>query len=139
MHNISKILDLWRSDADLARDLDLPYPTVAAWRQRGSIPAIYWRSLLRAAKRRRFEQVTADLLANLHAREVGSAPFAGFAEQETSSYVPAAISTADRPRSGAKAGTGHFSRYRHLRRSRFQSAEEIEDHVRALREEWSHR
>jgi DNA-binding transcriptional regulator YdaS (Cro superfamily) len=34
---------------------------------------------------------------------------------------------------------GHFSRYRHLRRDRFKSAEDVEEYIRALREEWSHR
>ncbi|HEY5379233.1 MAG TPA: YdaS family helix-turn-helix protein [Pseudolabrys sp.] len=34
---------------------------------------------------------------------------------------------------------GHFSRHKYLRRDNFRSAEEIEDHIRALREEWSHR
>lgn len=37
------------------------------------------------------------------------------------------------------ARAGHFSRWRHLRRAEFASAEEIVDHVRALREEWDRR
>lgn len=40
---------------------------------------------------------------------------------------------------GAPAGGGHFSQYKHLRRDHFKSAEDVEQHIRALREEWSHR
>jgi DNA-binding transcriptional regulator YdaS (Cro superfamily) len=35
--------------------------------------------------------------------------------------------------------SGHFTRYKHHRRPRFRTAQEIEDHLSALREEWSHR
>jgi DNA-binding transcriptional regulator YdaS (Cro superfamily) len=34
---------------------------------------------------------------------------------------------------------GHFSRYRHVRRDRFKSAEDVARHIRALREEWTER
>lgn len=34
---------------------------------------------------------------------------------------------------------GHFTRFKHLRRDRYKSAEEIEEYIRALRDEWSHR
>lgn len=33
----------------------------------------------------------------------------------------------------------HFSRFRPLRRSRFQTEEELEEHLHALRDEWAHR
>lgn len=36
-------------------------------------------------------------------------------------------------------GEGHFSRWRHLRRTRFRDAEEIVAHIRALRDEWDRR
>jgi hypothetical protein len=36
-------------------------------------------------------------------------------------------------------GRNHFSRFKHLRRTHFQTQEEIERHVRALREEWDRR
>jgi hypothetical protein len=35
--------------------------------------------------------------------------------------------------------TGHFSRFKHLRRSHFTSSAEVVDHVRALRDEWRDR
>jgi hypothetical protein len=138
MQNISELCSLWPSDAELARDLGVPYPTVAAWKQRGSIPASYWRQLLRAATARRLTQVTADLLTDLHARKDSGAPETGFAEEEAPSFTPSAAVT-DVAKGSAKPAAGHFSRFKHLRRMHFRSAEEIEDHVRALREEWSHR
>jgi len=35
---MDEIFEIWPSLADLARDLRLPYPTVASWKQRG-VPA----------------------------------------------------------------------------------------------------
>ena len=46
------IESIWPKFADLAKDLGLPYPTVAAWRQRGNIPAKHDLDLIEAAKRR---------------------------------------------------------------------------------------
>lgn len=43
---------MWPTLADLAKDLGKPYPTVAAWKQRGSIPARYDMALISAAKQR---------------------------------------------------------------------------------------
>lgn len=34
---------------------------------------------------------------------------------------------------------GHFSRYKHIRRDHFKTGEDIERHIRALREEWADR
>jgi len=138
MQNISDLCDLWPSDAELARDLGVPYPTVAAWKQRGSIPAPYWRRFVTAARARKLTQVTADLLADLHARKDTSASAPGFAEEEAPSSMSSAAN-ADETGRCAKPATGHFSRFKHLRRAHFRSAEEIEDHIRALREEWTHR
>lgn len=49
MEHIERI---WPSFAALAADLKLPYPTVAAWRQRGNIPARYDLDLIEAARTR---------------------------------------------------------------------------------------
>ena len=138
MRNVEELCNLWPSDAELARDLGVPYPTVAAWKQRGSIPAPYWRQLVRAAKVRHLSQVTADLLADLHARKDAGASAPGFAEEEAPSFMPSTAVT-DETNGSARRAAGHFSRFKHLRRAHFRSAEEIEDHIRALREEWSHR
>lgn len=34
---------------------------------------------------------------------------------------------------------GHFSRHKHIRRAKFRTAGDVEEHIRTLREEWSHR
>jgi DNA-binding transcriptional regulator YdaS (Cro superfamily) len=60
---------------------------------------------------------------------------------------PAASSVRGRPGSplqiapGAPVdvGSGHFSRFKHLRRSHFATAEQIDEHVDALRDEWARR
>jgi hypothetical protein len=46
------ILTIWPTLADLAADLQKPYQTVAAWKQRGRIPADHDLDLIEAAKRR---------------------------------------------------------------------------------------
>lgn len=43
------------------------------------------------------------------------------------------------PPLSSKKAKGHFSRFKHLRRSHFSSSEEINDHVRSLRDEWDRR
>ena len=138
MQNVENICDLWPSDADLARDMQIPYSTVAAWKQRDSIPAGYWRDLVRAAKVRGLPQVTTDLLAELHARNDSKSVAGGFAENEAASYRSSADATNQTIRPTASE-MGHFTRFKHLRRSNFASAEEVADHVRALRDEWDHR
>lgn len=59
------IAHIWPTTADLAADLGKPYTTVAAWKQRGSIPAKYDMQLVSAAKARG-ETLTYEQLA--HAR-----------------------------------------------------------------------
>ncbi len=46
------IFHIWPKISDLASDLGKPYPTVAAWKQRGRIPADYDLDMIAAAKRR---------------------------------------------------------------------------------------
>lgn len=46
------IFTIWPKMSDLAADLKKPYPTVAAWKQRGSIPAEYDLDLIEAASKR---------------------------------------------------------------------------------------
>jgi hypothetical protein len=135
MKRISDVFSLWPTDADLGRDVGMPYPAVSAWKQRGSIPAAYWRDIIRAARRRGHPEITAELLVDLHAREP-KADRSGFAEEtpfETRAPSPGA---ADKAKSRA---TGHFSRFKHLRTNHFRSAAEIEAYIKKLRDEWSHR
>jgi hypothetical protein len=136
MQNVADIFALWPSDAELARDLGVPYPTISAWKQRGSIPAAYWWHITRAARGRGLGEITADLLARLHARKANDRP-SGFEEDSTSHYAVGL--TAEQEDRGNSDETGHFSRWRHLRRSNFASAQEIAAHIDALREEWERR
>jgi hypothetical protein len=136
MQSVADIYAVWPSDADLARDIGVPYPTAAAWKQRGSIPVAYWRALLAAARKRGHREITANLLVDLHAG--GMAGPAGFAEEERP-YKAADRSSEPESSNDTGRGEGHFSRHKHLRRAYFNTAQEIEDHISALREEWSHR
>jgi len=52
MRPIDDIFDRWETLADLARDVELPYQTVAKWSQRGRIPSEFWGRLIDAASRR---------------------------------------------------------------------------------------
>jgi hypothetical protein len=138
MQNVADIFSIWPTDADLARDIGMSYATVSAWKQRGSIPAAYWRDLIRAARRRGHPEITADLLVDLHAREPTVA-ISGFGEDETRFEPHADAVHRDAEDEAKPKGTGHFSRFKHLRRSHFASAEEISAHISALRDEWDRR
>jgi hypothetical protein len=137
MQRVADIFAIWPTDADLAREIGMSYSTVSAWKQRGSIPVAYWHAILDAAHRRGHLELTADLLVELHAGASGDAR-AGFAEDDAVYKAPPEAS--DRGDNQTKPhGRGHFSRYRYIRRDHFKTADEIEEHIRALREEWSHR
>lgn len=130
MNSVTEIFEAWPNTAEFGRDIGLPYPTVAAWKQRGSIPVVYWRTIIQAARRRGFHEITGDLLIDLHSDEAGQRIPNGFAED-----APPLRDQA--PRAGARQG--HFSRFKHPRRVHFRTAAEIEEHISALRDEWSHR
>ena len=62
------VFSLWPTLALMADDLGKPYPTVASWRQRGSIPARYDLDLIAAAERRG-RKLTLEDLAHARASE----------------------------------------------------------------------
>jgi hypothetical protein len=132
MSDVDTLIKRWPSMAELGRDLDLPYSTVAAWKQRGSIPVTYWRQLVSAARRRGLSDVTSDLLIELHDQTKSPAP-SGFAED------PLQVGEDQWPTENAGHSTGQFSRWKPLRRTHFATSEEIVDHVRGLRDEWDRR
>ena len=138
MRTVSDVISLWPRSIDLARELGISPPRLSDWKNRNSIPVTYWRDLIRAAQKRGHPEITADLLVELHARSQGTGD-AGLGEEERPFRSPAA---ADRQADEGEAkpvGTGHFSRFKHLRRSHFASAEEISAHISALRDEWDRR
>jgi hypothetical protein len=140
MQNVSDIFAAWPSDAEFGRDIGVPYPTVSAWKQRASIPATYWWHIIRAAAQRGHPEITADLLVRLHARKASNGLPSGFAEEEGPSTIAGSVEPLKmEPSPDNGTATGHFSRWKHLRRANFVSSGEIAAHVRALREEWERR
>jgi DNA-binding transcriptional regulator YiaG len=62
MRDITDVFSIWPSQADMARDLGLPYQTVAKWHQRERIPQENWLDVIEAAARREKLVTAADLL-----------------------------------------------------------------------------
>ena len=50
MPALERIFAIWGQLTDMAHDLDLPYQTVAKWKQRGRIPSEAWADVIEAAK-----------------------------------------------------------------------------------------
>lgn len=67
MNTFTDVINRWETVADFAADLCIPYQTGAAWRQRNSIPAQRWGSVVSAAAKRGFFDVTVELLASISA------------------------------------------------------------------------
>jgi hypothetical protein len=144
MQAIADILAAWPSDAELGRDVGVPYSTVSAWKQRGSIPAAYWWAITEAARRRGHPEITAELLSRLHARGQAAASVAALEQgpgmaEEGKPFLAAPSAGPSRASHGDETTPGQFSRWKRLRRSHFASAAEIGSHVEALREEWARR
>lgn len=61
---MKRIFEIWPSLSDMAEEMAKPYPTVAAWKQRNSIPAKYDHELVRCAKARgvhlTYEQIASE-------------------------------------------------------------------------------
>jgi hypothetical protein len=139
MQNVAEIFAAWPSDAEFGRDIGVPYPTVSAWKQRGSIPAAYWWHIVRAAAHRGHPEITADLLARLHARKASDNRPSGFAEEGQLAMLKTQEASKPEDRPNGTMAAGHFSRWKHLRRASFASPAEIAAHIDALREEWDRR
>jgi hypothetical protein len=135
MANIADIIRLWPRPIDLARELAVGPSRITDWKNRNAIPVAYWQSILQPVHRRGHPEVTAELLVELHAREPAAVP-QGLGEEEK----PGWRKRARRPEGDAeREATGHFSRFKHLRRANFASAEEITANISALRDEWEPR
>lgn len=50
MPALQDIFGIWDPLSEMAVDLDLPYQTVAKWKQRGRIPSESWGAVIEAAK-----------------------------------------------------------------------------------------
>ena len=62
MESVSDVFAIWPTAAAMAKDLELPYQTVAKWRQRGRIPQDAWIRLIECAAKRERLLTAADLL-----------------------------------------------------------------------------
>lgn len=69
MEHIKRI---WPRMSDLAADLKKPYPTVAAWMQRGRIPADHDLDLIEAAAKRGHTLTLEQLALSRRAERVAS-------------------------------------------------------------------
>jgi len=130
---VADVFDILGGTTAMARVLAVGVSTASEIKRRGRIPAEYWRDIIRAAAERGHPEITADLLTRLHARE--GAP-AGLAEEGGAFEADADAAAGPRPANG---GAGQFTRFRNLRRHRFRTLAEVNDHVEALRDEWSRR
>ena len=63
MKSHREIMDLWPSAAELARDLKTSGDNVRQWRRRNRIPSWFFDPIVRAARERGLEGVTAEVLA----------------------------------------------------------------------------
>lgn len=128
---IHDIFDVLGGPAAVARELRIKPSTASEMKRRGSIPAEYWAELAAIAERRRHPEINTDLLAALHARRSR----AGISEDPMPEHRPTTRAGSDIE--GAEQP--HFARFKHLRRMHFKTSAEINDHIRALRDEWDRR
>ena len=134
IRSVSALFELMGGITSVARLLSIGTSTASEMKRRGRIPSEYWRDLILAARNSGHPEITAELLVDLHAR-ASPAPPAGFAENER----PFAAEPRTRDLDIDQVEAGQFTRFRHLRRNRFRTLEEINDHINALRDEWSGR
>ena len=67
-NKIRQLVSQWPSRKDFAHDANASIDQVHKWVSTGSIPARYWRSIIRAAKLRQIS-LSADALTDWHALE----------------------------------------------------------------------
>jgi hypothetical protein len=131
LKTIADIFEIMGGTTSMARILGVGVSTASEIKRRGRIPAEYWQDIIRTAAMRGHVDITAELLTDLHARQKEPD---GLAEEDRPWEMEA---HAEREPSAENAG--QFTRFKHLRRKRFKTLEEINDHVDALRDEWSRR
>lgn len=130
---VADVFEIMGGTTAMARVLAVGVSTASEIKRRGRIPAEYWRDIIRAAAERGHPEITADLLARLHARDGEPT---GLAEEGRAFEAEADATAAPGPANG---GAGQFTRFRNLRRHRFRTLAEVNDHIDALRDEWSRR
>lgn len=71
MNSFSDVIARWKTVADFAHAIDVPYQTAAAMKARKNVPSKYWGRVLAAARAAGFADITQELLIRLSA-EMGS-------------------------------------------------------------------
>ena len=69
MNCFQDIIGFWETTADFARDMGVPYGRARKWRDRNSIPSIYWSRLVRIAGEAGLHKITFDKLMEMSAYE----------------------------------------------------------------------
>lgn len=67
----ASLLSRFGNMADLAREIDVAYVTVASWKHRGSVPERYWRPIAAAAAKLEVDGVTYAALSDAAAAQPG--------------------------------------------------------------------
>ena len=123
LRTVANVFDALGGTTAVARALGVGTSTASEIKRRGRIPVEYWEELIGLARKLCVRGLDADALMRIHAR-------------------PQATSDRDTDKDWSQAEAseaGHFTRFKHLRRDRFKTLEEINDHVAAIREEWDRR
>ena len=69
MNSFQDIIGFWKTTADFARDMGVPYGRARKWRDRNNIPSTYWPRLIKIAGEAGFKRVTLDKLMGISAHE----------------------------------------------------------------------
>jgi len=77
MLGIDDIFGYWETLAEMARDLAVPYQTVAKWSQRGRIPSEFWGKVIDRASRRGMPLTYEDLATANPPRQSASSAVSG--------------------------------------------------------------
>jgi hypothetical protein len=132
MNSVIDIFDALGGPSQVARLLHVRQSTASEMKRRGSIPAEYWAELVRAARERGIRNLDSERLVMIHSRIPPRSD-----EEQLPEAQPSIGLSEDSP--PYEVSERHFGRFKRLRRTHFASAEEIVDHVRALRDEWDRR
>ncbi len=79
MQKVADIFAAWPCEAELGRGIGVPHPTLCACQQRRSIPAADGWQIITAAAPGGYPEITAELLARVHARNLSDTR--GFARE----------------------------------------------------------
>ncbi|MBI1425805.1 MAG: hypothetical protein GC149_20460 [Gammaproteobacteria bacterium] len=70
-NSFSDVIISFGTTAKFAEEIDVPYPTAAAWKRRNSIPSKFWNSVISSAKRCGIKGITHEKLAQMASQEGG--------------------------------------------------------------------